>query len=80
MDVLLEFAQDVLIDGGVSLIRLDAEDTAELVTAMSQTNLDFDDAHQYVAAAKHNLTMVSFDGDFDRTDRGRLAPAQVPTA
>jgi len=39
--------------------------------------LDFDDAYQYVAAEKHNLTLVSFDADFDRTDRGRKTPAEL---
>jgi predicted nucleic acid-binding protein len=33
--------------------------------------LDFDDAYQYVAAEKHSMALVSFDADFDRTDRGR---------
>jgi hypothetical protein len=40
-------------------------------------NLDFDDAYQYVAAEKHDLTLVSFDADFDRTDRGRKTPADI---
>ena len=39
--------------------------------------LDFDDAYQYVAAETHNLTLVSFDADFDRTERGRKTPADV---
>lgn len=40
-------------------------------------NLDFDDAYQYVAAEKYNLTIVSLDSDFDRTERGRRDPAEV---
>jgi len=40
-------------------------------------NLDFDDAYQYVAAEKHNLTLVSLAADFDRTDRGRKTPADI---
>jgi predicted nucleic acid-binding protein len=39
--------------------------------------LDFDDAYQYLAAVKYNLTLVSFDSDFDRTERGRRTPAEV---
>jgi len=35
------------------------------------------DAYQYVAAGKHNLTLVSLDADFDRTERGRKTPAEV---
>ena len=39
--------------------------------------LDFDDAYHYAAAEKHNLIIVSFDRDFDRTERGRQIPAEV---
>nr|HID14904.1 PIN domain-containing protein [Anaerolineae bacterium] len=42
--------------------------------------LDFDDAYQYVAAEEYGLTLVSFDTDFDRTERGRKTPAQVLSA
>ena len=44
---------------------------------MQRFNLDFDDAYQYVAAEKFNLEIVSFDSDFDRTERGRKTPDQV---
>jgi hypothetical protein len=40
-------------------------------------HLDFDDAYQYVAAEKHDLTLISFDADFDRTERGRKTPADI---
>jgi hypothetical protein len=30
-----------------------------------------------MAAEKHNLTLVGFDADFDRTERGRATPAQA---
>jgi predicted nucleic acid-binding protein len=33
---------------------------------------EIDDAYQYVAAERYDLAVVSFDGDFDRTERGRL--------
>ena len=44
---------------------------------MREFNLDFDDAYQYTAAEKHDLTIVSFDADFDRTKRGRKTPWEV---
>ena len=39
--------------------------------------LDFDDAYQYAVAEKYGLAIVSFDADFDRTERGRRSPKQV---
>ncbi len=32
--------------------------------------LDFDDAYHYLTAEIHDLQVVSFDTDFDRTTRG----------
>ena len=43
---------------------------------LEQSHLDFDDAYQYAAAEKYNLALISFDGDFDRPERGRKAPAE----
>jgi len=73
----VQFIQDVLLYGAVSLIRLNPEDMEDLVEAMEQYGLDFDDAYQYKAAEKHGLVLVSFDSDFDQTPRGRKTPAQV---
>lgn len=44
---------------------------------MQTHQLDFDDAYQYVIAKRDNLTLVSFDADFDRTDLQRRTPAQT---
>jgi predicted nucleic acid-binding protein len=76
-EILLRFAQDAFIDGAVSLVHLLPEDTSSLIEVAVRYNLDFDDAYQYVAAEKHNLTIVSFDSHFDQTEHGRRAPGQV---
>ncbi len=74
---LLRFVQDVFVDGGVDLVRLGPEDTQQLLGAMEQFNLDFDDAYQYTAAEKHGLILVSLDSDFDCTERGRKTPVEA---
>lgn len=76
-DVLEDFLSDTLAAGGVSRICLDATDLKRVVAARRRFQMDFDDAYQYVAAAKHGYTLVSFDKDFDRTDRGRKTPAEA---
>jgi predicted nucleic acid-binding protein len=76
-DVFLRAVDDLLMRGGVRLVRLGVEDMQEVVQASQKFNLDFDDAYQYAAAQKYNLTIVSFDGDFDRTELGRKTPAEV---
>jgi hypothetical protein len=76
-EVFLDFLSDTLEDSGVRLIRLDTAGLKEVPSVRRKFGLDFDDAYQYLAADKHNLTLVSFDSDFDRTERGRKTPAEV---
>jgi len=73
------FVQDVLVDGGVRLVGLQPDDVTSIVDAAGKYGLDFDDAYQYAASAKFNFQIVSFDSDFDRTDRGKAVPGQVDT-
>jgi predicted nucleic acid-binding protein len=71
------FVQDVFLEGAVGLTRLGPEDMERLVAVAERCRLDFDDAYQYLAAEKHNLAIVSFDSDFDRTDLGRRTPLEA---
>lgn len=75
--ILLDFVQDVFVNGAVSLTSIKPEATQSLVDAMDKYNLDFDDAYQYVAAEQNNLAIVSFDSDFDRTVKGKKTPAEI---
>ena len=77
MKILLDFVQDAFINGAVVLIHLDPQDTQLLTHMIDKFGLDFDDAYQYVAAEKYDLIIVSFDRDFDRTERGKRTPSQV---
>ena len=73
----VQFVSDILEGTALARIHLDTADLKEIMNVRKRFRLDFDDAYQYVAAEKHNLTFVSFDSDFDRTDRGRKTPADV---
>jgi predicted nucleic acid-binding protein len=75
--ILLDFVQDVFVNGAVTLVSIKPEETQSLVSAMDKYNLDFDDAYQYVAAEQNNLVIVSFDSDLDRTVRGKKTPAEI---
>lgn len=76
-DTFLRLVDDLLVTGGIRLVRLGVEDMQDIVHASRRFNLDFDDAYQYAVAEKHNLTIVSFDSDFDRTERGRKTLTEV---
>jgi uncharacterized protein len=73
----VQFVSDTLEGTALARIRLDTADLKEVMSVSKRYRLDFDDAYQYVAAEKHDLTLVSFDADFDRTDRGRKTPADI---
>lgn len=68
---------DLIISGGIRVLRLEDNDLLVVSDVTQAFNLDFDHAYQYVLAEKHNLTIVSFDAHFDKTPRGRRTPEQI---
>ena len=76
-DTLVSFVNDMVIDAGIGVIRLETRDMEDVCRTTRSLGLDFDDAYQYVAAEKHGLTLVSFDSDFDKTERGRNTPQEI---
>lgn len=77
---LIDFVQDVFVDGVVTLIALKPEETRDLVDGMNNIRLDFDDAYQFLAAELNGLTIVSFDSDLDRAPKGKKTPAEINAA
>lgn len=73
-DVFQQFLTDMISNAGVEMIALLAKDMEAVINAARKFNLDFDDAYQYVAAEQYGLTIVSFDSDFDRTEKGCKTP------
>jgi hypothetical protein len=70
------FLSDTIEDSGVGIVRLNIDDLKHLLTMCHKYQLDFDDAYQYVASEKYELILVSFDNDFDRTERKRKTPLE----
>jgi len=76
-DELFEDFLDDIENSLISKIKLENKDVKYLLQIRKKYNLDFDDAYQYVVAEKYNLTIVSFDSDFDRTELGRKTPREI---
>ena len=76
-EIFEKFLSDIVCNPAITKILLDSEDLKKLISVHKKQKLDFDDSYQYLAAEKHNLTIVSFDSDFDRTDLKRKTPSQV---
>ena len=71
------FTQDVLVNGGIRLLSLHSNDMESVVSSAQQFSLDFDDAYQYTVASKYEITLSSFDSDFQRTERGYKTPLEI---
>ena len=76
-EVFRQFIKDMILGVGVAVIALSAHEMESLIEAARRFGLDFDDAYQYAVAERYGLTIVSFDGDFDRTERGRKVPKDL---
>jgi len=76
-EVFRQFLRDMILGVGVAVIALSAQEMESLIEAAQRFGLDFDDAYQYVIAERYGLTIVSFDSDFDRTERGRKTPKDL---
>lgn len=75
--VFVTFIQDLFIEGEVTQLILQPSHLVRVVNVMQMWNLDFDDAYQYVASEVYDANLVSFDNDFDRTERKRMHPAEL---
>jgi len=76
-DTFRQFSKDMIQDAGTIMLPLSVEDMDTVISSTFEFNLDFDDAYQYAVAEKYGLTIISFDGDFDRTHLGRKTPQEV---
>jgi predicted nucleic acid-binding protein len=63
-----------VIKTGIAVIGLDPKEVLALAEVSKRYHLDFDDAYQYAVAQKYGLQIMSFDTDFDRTEKGRKIP------
>jgi hypothetical protein len=72
-----EFLEDMFLNAGIQLVTLSPLEMEVVIAAAKKYELDFDDAYQYAIAERYDLVIVSFDGDFDTTTRGRKIPTQV---
>ena len=74
-----DFVRDLFGEGGITILSLGSDDIVRVEQVATAFGLDFDDAYQYVIAEKFGLVLVSFDTDFDRTDKKRIIPAGIIT-
>ncbi len=72
-----DFVEDVLLNGGIRLLSLYPAEMESVISASQKFSLDFDDAYQYTVALRYGLILISFDTDFQRTDKGYKTPSEI---
>lgn len=66
-----------VVSRNAAVLRLMPSQLLLVTRNIALHRLDFDDAFVYTVAEIHDLQIVSFDTDFDRTPRGRKTPGAV---
>jgi len=76
-DVFRRFLADIFAIAGIRMISLLPRYMEEVTQTALKFGLDFDDAYQYAVADHYGLTIVSFDSDFDKTEKRRKTPDDI---
>jgi len=64
-DIFEKFINDLFINGQIELLSLDSTDLLDVINNIQKYKLDFDDSYQFSVAQKYDLTIVTFDKDFN---------------
>ncbi len=75
----LTFVDEDIIASGIRIISVAPGNFSLITGAAGRFRLDFDDAYQYAVAEQNRLSIVSFDKDFDRTEKGRIESGDLAT-
>ena len=76
-DILDKFVRDLFFNGLIEQISLDPQDFIDLISNINKYNLDFDDAYQLTVSQKYNLTIVTFDKDFNVKGINKMTPEET---
>ncbi|MGM0381775.1 MAG: type II toxin-antitoxin system VapC family toxin [bacterium] len=76
-EVFQKFIEDMLQGSALNLVRIPPLELPRLFETAQKYNLDFDDAYQYTAAQKNNLTLITFDSDFDNVPGETKTPSEI---
>ena len=76
----LDFLSHTMEDSAVRVVRLGAAELKGVPSVCRRFDSTSTMPTNTWPHRKYDLTLVSFDSDFDRTERGRRAPAEVTSS
>lgn len=72
-----KFLSDLFINGKIERLSLNTVDLFDVLLNIKKFNLDFDDSYQLTIAQKYDLTIVTFDKDFNSIGINRISPEEL---
>ena len=77
IDILDKFVNDLFFNGLIKQLSLDPYDFIEIISNIQQFRLDFDDAYQLTVSQKYDMTIVTFDKDFNIHGIIKKSPEEI---
>jgi predicted nucleic acid-binding protein len=71
------FLDDIFINGQIEQLSLEPIDLLEVIDNIVKYSLDFDDSYQFTVSEKFDLTLVTFDKDFNVKGLRKITPQEV---
>jgi predicted nucleic acid-binding protein len=76
-NVLKKFLNDLFVNGQIELLSLYSVDLLDVIENIKKHKFDFDDSYQYTVAQKFDLTIVTFDKDFNVKGIKKKTPEEI---
>jgi len=77
LDTLKIFLDDLFINGQIEQLSLDTIDLLDVLDNITKFGFDFDDSYQYTVSEKYDLTLVTFDKDFNVKGLRKISPQEI---
>ena len=77
IDLFERFVDDLFINGQIEQLSLEPSDLIEVIINIQKYNLDFDDSYQFSVAQKFDLTIITFDKDFNVKGIKKNTPNEI---
>ena len=77
LEIFEKFIADLFINGQIEQLSLEAVDLLDVITNIQKYKLDFDDSYQFSIAQKYDLTIVTFDKDFNVKGIKKNTPYEI---
>jgi predicted nucleic acid-binding protein len=78
LESLEKFMTNITSLVNLSISETDIQEEKQILEIAKNSEMDFDDALQYMVAKRENLDgIISYDTDFDSTDLERVTPGEI---